>query len=198
MDLTAFPPDILSAPTTSTFTILAASLGASVILSIFVHGVHRTLQRCRAKALLPIYKPSDEKHEHALIESSPEGSEAQHLAVMNVPPFAWQADAGMLPPSGWGGGSNAPYYGGGGMMPMWGGGGMNGEPPVQPSPQYLPPGPMPGGGMGMGMMGGIGGMGMMGGMPYGGGIGGMGMMGPGMSMGMPMGVGMGQPVGFHA
>jgi len=84
------------------------------------------------------------------------------------------------------------------MMPMWGGGGMNGEPPVQPSPQYLPPGPMPGGGMGMGMMGGIGGMGMMGGMPYGGGIGGMGMMGPGMSMGMPMGVGMGQPVGFHA
>ena len=186
MGLTAFPSANLSAPTTATLTILAASLAAAAVLSILIHGIRRTLQRRRAKSLLPVFHSSDEKHDPNLTESTPEEFEAQQVTVMNVPPFAWQADAGMLPPSGWGGDSNAPYYGGG-MMPMWGGGGMNAEGPGQPSPQYLPPGPMPGGGVGMGMMGG------MGGMPYGGG---MGMMGPGMGMGMGMGM-MGQP-GFHA
>jgi len=104
--------------------------------------------------------------------------------IMNagIPPFAWQAGAGLLPspesqtlpayyPIGNGAGGFIPFGGSGGMSGMMpynmggamgfgGGGGMN--PDVgQPKPQYLPPGPMP--------MGGFGGMGMgMGMMPYGG------------------------------
>jgi hypothetical protein len=123
------------------------------------------------------------------------------IGIMNagIPPFGWQAGAGLLPnpesqtlpayhPIGDGSGGFIPVGGAGGLagyMPfnmggaMGGFSGMNANRMGQPKPQYVPPGPMP-----TGMYGGPG-MGMPPYDGYGPMAGGMGMMmGPGMGGGL--------------
>lgn len=185
-----------------TKAILAASL-VTLIITAALYGFHlrfKALQAARRARLSQhttdekarLFLDQDDDVESAVIQDNTVSALTNHndtLITMNagIPPFAWQAGAGLLPnpesqtlpayyPMGNGSGGFIPYGGAGGMSGMMpynmgeamgfggggGGGGMN--PDVgQPKPQYLPPGPMP--------MGGFGGLGMgmgMGMMPYGG------------------------------